>query len=243
MSYLINKQNQHIAYKKIIGKKPGIVFIHGYNSDMNGEKAIYIEKYAKSKKLSFIRFDCRGHGKSFGKLEEFVISDWKRDLLNIIDQQSEGPQILIGSSMGGWLMMLAAKLRNSRIVGLIGLAAAPDFTLDLYRDLSKKKQIELSKKGIIKIKKWNYNYIFTKKFFADGKKNLVINKNFKFKKKIILLHGSKDDIVSLNVSNKILKKISNKNIQIRILKNSDHKLSKKNDLKNIKNAIDYMIEK
>ena len=103
MSFLINKENQKIVYKKIIGKKPGIIFIHGLNSDMSGNKAINIEKYAKQNKLSFIRFDCRGHGKSFGKIEDFTISDWKDDLLNIIDKIAEGPQILVGSSMGGGL--------------------------------------------------------------------------------------------------------------------------------------------
>ena len=102
MSYLINKKNQKIAYKKIKGKSPGIIFIHGLNSDMNGLKAQSIEKYAKKNRLSFIRFDCRGHGKSYGKFEDFTISEWKEDVINIIDNLTAGPQILVGSSMGGW---------------------------------------------------------------------------------------------------------------------------------------------
>ena len=101
MSYFINKKNQKIAYKRIKGKSPGIVFIHGLNSNMEGKKAIFIEKYAKINKLSFIRFDCRGHGKSSGNFEDFTISDWKKDLFDIIDNLTKGPQILIGSSMGG----------------------------------------------------------------------------------------------------------------------------------------------
>jgi len=242
MSFLINKQKQHIAYTKIKGKKPGIIFIHGYNSNMQGEKAKHIEKYAKLKKLEFIKFDCRGHGKSFGNLEDFVISDWKNDLLNIIDKVTSGPQIIIGSSMGGWLAFLLGKLRPTKIIGLIGLAAAPDFTKNLYKELPKKNRIEISKKGITKIKKWGFKYIFKKNFFIDGKKNFIINKNYSFKKPIILLHGSKDDVVSIKSAKKILNNISNNKIQLRILKNSDHRLSKKSDLKNITNAINYMVD-
>ena len=241
MSFLINKENQKIVYKKIIGKKPGIIFIHGLNSDMSGNKAINIEKYAKQNKLSFIRFDCRGHGKSFGKIEDFTISDWKDDLLNIIDKIAEGPQILVVSSMGGWLMMIVSQLRGSRIIGLVGLAAAPDFTSDLFEKLPKKNQIQVKEKGITKLKKWGFNYIFKKKFFTDGKKNFVKNKKFKFRKPIILIHGSNDDVVSETVPQNFLEKTSGTNIQLRILKNSNHRLSTLKDLKNIKNALDYII--
>jgi len=143
MSYLINKKNQKIAYKMIKGKSPGIIFIHGLNSDMNGLKAQSIEKYAKKNRLSFIRFDCRGHGKSYGKFEDFTISEWKEDLINIIDNLTTGPQILIGSSMGGWLMTLTAKARTGRIIGLIGLAAAIDFGKNFYNNLNKKNKNEL----------------------------------------------------------------------------------------------------
>ena len=108
MSFYKNKQNHKIAYKSSKGRGLGIIFIHGLNSDMNGIKALAVEKYARKNNLNFIRFDCRGHGKSQGKFEEFTISDWKRDLLDIIDHVARGPQILMGSSMGGWLMMHAS---------------------------------------------------------------------------------------------------------------------------------------
>ena len=208
---------------------------------MNGKKAIQVQKFARSHGHNFIRFDCRGHGKSFGKIEDFTISDWKDDLLNIIDKIAEGPQILVGSSMGGWLMMIASQLRGSRIIGLVGLAAAPDFTSDLFEKLPKKNQIQVKEKGITKLKKWGFNYIFKKKFFTDGKKNFVKNKKFKFRKPIILIHGSNDDVVSETVPQNFLEKTSGTNIQLRILKNSNHRLSTLKDLKNIKNALDYII--
>ena len=121
MRFYKNKQNHKIAYKSLKGRRLGIIFIHGLLSDMNGGKALDLERYARKNKLNFVRFDCRGHGKSEGKFEDFTMSDWKKDLLDIIDNVAKGPQILIGSSMGGWLMMLAAKARPQRIQGLIGM--------------------------------------------------------------------------------------------------------------------------
>ena len=242
MAYYINNLNQKIAYKYTKGRTPGIIFVHGLNSNMQGLKALSIEKYAKKNKLSFLRFDCRGHGKSYGKFENFTISDWKKDLLDVLDNITTGPQIIIGSSMGGWLMMLAAKSRKSRIAGLIGLAPAADFTTYLFNELPKRVRKEINTKGISKLKKWDYNYTFTKKFFQEGKKNLVLKNNFFFKKPVILIHGLKDKDVSPKISQKILTIISSSQVQIRYLKNSGHRLSNKNELKLINNAIDNILD-
>ena len=240
MSYFINKFNQKIAYKYFKGKSPGIIFIHGLTSDMEGKKALTIQKYARKKRLSFLRFDCRGHGKSYGDFHNFTIEDWKVDLLDMIDNIAKGPQILIGSSLGGWLMMLAAKSRKSKIAGLIGLAPAADATIYLMNELPKKVKNEIQKKGISKFKKWNI--FLTKKFFQEGSKNLVLKNNFSFNKPVILIHGLEDKDVSPEISQKIMKKTSSNKVQIRYLKNSGHRLSTKNDLKTILNAIDNMLE-
>ena len=176
MPYFINKLKQRIAYKTVKGRGPGIIFIHGLNSDMNGEKALTVEKYARKNKLNFVRFDCRGHGNSDGKFEDFTISDWKKDLVNVIDNLTRGPQILIGSSMGGWVMMLAARARPSRIKGMIGLAAAPDFGDNLYNNLTIKNKREIKNKGIIKYSSFGFSYFIRKNFFIDARKNKVLNK-------------------------------------------------------------------
>ena len=238
MSYFINKKNQKIAYKRIKGKSPGIVFIHGLNSDMEGKKAIFIEKYAKKNKLSFIRFDCRGHGKSSGNFEDFTISDWKKDLFDIIDNLTKGPQILIGSSMGGWLMLLAAKSKKRKISALIGLAAAADFGKDLFNSLSIKNKQDIKTKGITKYTYKGFAYYLTKEFFIHCTKNKILNKKINFKKPVILIHGNKDNIVKDTMPIKIMKKLSSKNVQIKFLKSSDHSLSSSDDLKNIKNSLD-----
>ena len=238
MSYLINNKNQKIAYRITKKKSPGIIFIHGLNSDMNGLKAKSIAKYAQKNNLSFICFDCRGHGKSFGKFEDFTISDWKEDLINIIDNVSTGPQILIGSSMGGWLMTLAAKARPKRIVGLIGLAAAIDFGNNLYNHLTKKNKTEIKKNGITKYSSYGFSYFLKYKFFIDAKKNNILTKPFKYKKPLILIHGLKDDVVNDSIPKKIMNITSGDNVQIIYLKSSDHRLSKLQDLITINKAID-----
>ena len=240
MSFYKNKQNHKIAYKSLKGRGLGIIFIHGLNSDMNGAKALTVEKYARKNNLNFIRFDCRGHGKSHGRFEEFTISDWRKDLLNIIDYVARGPQILIGSSMGGWLMMLAAKARPQRIKGMIGLAAAPDFGKDLYNSLNKKNKKEISTKGITKYTSYGFSYYLTKKFFIEAEKNRVLNNSFRFTKPLVLIHGLKDNVVKEDVPRKILKKITGKNVNIIYLKESDHRLSSDTDLKVIINSISYI---
>ena len=242
MSYFINKKNQKIAYKRIKGKSPGIVFIHGLNSDMEGKKAIFVEKYAKKNKLSFIRFDCRGHGKSSGNFEDFTISDWKKDLFDIIDNLTKGPQILIGSSMGGWLMLLAAKSKKRKISALIGLAAAADFGKDLFNSLSIKNKKDIKTKGITKYTYKGFAYYLTKEFFIHCTKNKILNKKINFKKPVILIHGNKDNIVKDTMPIKIMKKLSSKNVQIKFLKSSDHSLSSSADLINIKNSLDNIRE-
>ena len=242
MRFYKNKQNHKIAYKSLKGRRLGVIFIHGLNSDMNGGKALAIEQYAKKNKLNFIRFDCRGHGSSEGKFEEFTISDWRKDLLDIIDNVAKGPQILIGSSMGGWLMMLAAKARPQRIKGLIGLAAAPDFGKDLYKVLNKKNKKEISTKGITKYTSYGFSYYLTKKFFIEAEKNRVLKKPFRFSKPMVLIHGLKDNVVKEDVPRNILKKVTGKNVNIIYLKESDHRLSSLTDLTIIKESIDYLRE-
>ena len=240
MLFYKNKQNHKIAYRSLEGRGLGIIFIHGLNSEMNGLKALTVEKYARKNNLKFIRFDCRGHGNSEGEFEEFTISDWRKDLLDIIDNVAIGPQILIGSSMGGWLMMLAAKARPQRIKGMIGLAAAPDFGKDLYSALNKKNKKEINTKGITKYSSYGFSYYLTKKFFIEAEKNRVLKKPFRYTKPLVLIHGLKDDIVKEDVPRKILKKTTGKNVNIFYLKESDHRLSSDTDLKLIIHSIDYI---
>lgn len=241
MAYLKTNYNQKIAFKANKGKSPTIIFIHGLNSDMEGLKSINLHKFTKKNNLNYVRFDCRGHGKSFGKFEEFTITDWKNDLINVIDNLTKGPIILVGSSMGGWLMFLAAKARSKRIIGLIGLAAAVDFGNDLFKNLTKKNKNELNKNKITQYKSYGFSYPLTKKFFIEANKNNILTKTFKFSKPIILIHGMKDKVVNIEMPKKILNCIKSENSQIIYLQSSDHRLSKKEDLVIINSAINNIL--
>ena len=243
MPYFINKKKEKIHYKSLKGKSPGIIFIHGLNSDMNGLKALSVAKYAMKHKLRFIRFECRGHGKSTGKFEDFTISDWKKDLIDVIDNIAKGPQILVGSSMGGWLMFLAAKARPARVAGMVGLAAAPDYIDGFYNGLSNKKKEEMNKKGFIRYSSYGFSYLVKKKYIIDGRKNKILNKEFRWNKPLILIQGLKDKVVKPDVPEKIVKKIKGSQIQIKLLKNSDHRLSEPFDLKIINQSITSAINK
>ena len=243
MPYFINKKKERICYKTFKGGNPGIIFIHGLNSNMSGQKALSIQRFARKNKLNFISFECRGHGKSDGKLEDFTISDWKDDLLDIIDDLAKGPQILVGSSMGGWLMFLAAKARPKRVAGMVGLAAAPDYIDEFYKNLPLKKKQEINKKGVIKYSSYGFSYLIKKKYIVEGKKNKILNKEFKWNKPLILIQGLKDNVVTPDVPEKIIKKIKGNQIQIKLLKNSDHRLSDSFDLKVINESLESIIKK
>src|ERR1700675_1498312 len=128
---LARPQGATIAYRRLLGAAPGIVFLGGFRSDMTGTKALFLEDYCRRRGQAFVRFDYFGHGASSGDVAQGTIGRWREDAIAIIDSLTTGPQILVGSSMGGWAMLLAALARPGRIAGLVGIAGAPDFTEEL----------------------------------------------------------------------------------------------------------------
>tara|TARA_B100001057_G_scaffold184702_1_gene185434 strand:- start:585 stop:1031 length:447 start_codon:yes stop_codon:yes gene_type:complete len=139
-------------------------------------------------------------------------------------------------------MFLAAKARPTRIVGLVGLAAAPDYIDEFYRKLPLKKKQEMNKKGIIKYSSYGFSYLIKKKYIFDGRKNKILNKEFKWNKPLILIQGLKDSVVTPDVPEKIVKKVKGNQIQIKLLKNSDHRLSEPFDLTIINESIQSIIK-
>ena len=242
--YIKTNYNQTIAYNKIEGKKTGIIFLSGFNSDMTGQKALEIEDWAKKNDHSYLRFDYTGHGKSSGNFDKLVFSDWLRDSSFVIENLTSGPQILIGSSMGGWIMLSLVKKQKYKIQSIIGLASAPDFPKKLIwnnlnyiqkRTLIKNKKITLSK--IYDGEKYNYNITYD--FIKDALSNLVMNSKIFFKGKVLLYHGMKDEDVPYQTSIDISKNIQGtKNIQVILEKNGEHRLSEKNEIKCIKKLIE-----
>ncbi|MBN8827278.1 MAG: alpha/beta hydrolase [Sphingobacteriia bacterium] len=243
--------NNFIAYKSEFSKLkrnlPGIIFVHGFRSDMNGDKVIAVESYAKKHDLSFIKFDCRNHGESSGDKNEGSISTWLEDLNSVITNLTlkDQKQILIGSSMGGWLILLAALKNPEKIHGLLGLASAPDFTKDLMWDkLSTSEQTQLLEQGSLKLKAdWcTSEYLVTKELIEDAKQHLLLHKpSINIDYPIRLLHGMNDTDVPFDTSITLAKKLLSKRIKLSLIKDGDHRLSRTQDIDLLLKELDELL--
>lgn len=237
-----------IAYSKVIPKTgkeiPGIIFLGGFRSDMTGTKAQFLENWALKNELPFIRFDYSGHGKSEGKFTDGCISDWKEDALSVLDELSSGPQILVGSSMGGWIALLLAKERSKRIKGLVGIASAPDFTEDtIWQNLDKASKEKLIKMGQIELPS-SYSeepLIITKKLIEDGRKNLILTEHLTLNCPIRLLQGMQDPDVHFSQAIDLSQSLGDNDIQLKFVKRGDHSFSSDECLCLIIEAINSLI--
>ena len=243
MNKIYHRSGKYITYSVQSGKSPYVVFLHGLMSDMNGNKAVAIEKFLKSLGNGYIRFNCRGHGESEGNFPDFGIDDWADDASLIINELTTEPVILVGSSMGGWSMLLNAVKHPELIIGLIGIAAAPDFTEDMLSKLSKNKQNVLYSEGFIELPS-EYSdkpYVISKKLIDSGKNNLLLNSSIPIKCPVHLFHGGNDEDVPLENSLKLIRKIESENVKLTFVKDANHQFSRESDLKLIFSAIDDMI--
>ena len=242
MTKFINRLNNiTIAYNQLTGKNEGIVFLSGFNSDMQGKKALYIEKWAKENNHSFLRFDYSGHGQSSGTIDTTCFSDWYRDAEYLINELTKDKQILIGSSMGAWIMLMLAKRIPQKISAIIGLAPAPDFPKLLIWD----KMTGDEKRKLIKNRKISINYEdgskndFSYTLLKDSFKNLTLSESIYFNGPVYLYHGMADNSVPYDLSLKIVNTIKTTNeIKLLLEKDAGHRLSEINQLKNITNIIE-----
>ena len=188
-----------------------IVFLHGFMSDIEGDKPKNFLKYCKKKKLGFLAIEYSGHGKSSGKFTKCNISRWTEDVRLMIQKiVKKNNFILIGSSMGSWLSINQFKYFKNQIKGFLGIGSGPEFLEHLmWKKFSKKIKREIFKKGIYNLKHGEYEYPITYQLIKDGKKNKVLHKKYKLKIPITMVHGSKDEVVPVNYSRKILKIFKN----------------------------------
>ncbi len=238
MQMIEGPQGHQLAYfytpaKPEAAGKPGLVFMGGFRSDMRGTKAQALEALCQQTGQSFLRFDYSGHGDSQGDFADGSITDWAGDAIFMIDEVTHGPQILVGSSMGGWIMLLAAMARPQRIAGLVGIAAAPDFTEKLmwaeFDDATKK---EIMDKGHI-MQDTPYDdepYMITKRLIEDGRENLLLDDKLEMDVPIRLLQGMQDPDVPWPTAFNILETVSSGDVQINLIKDGDHRLSRPQDI-------------
>ena len=235
--YFLTSKKRKIRYLFINKKNPiTLVFFHGFMSDMTGKKPTAIQKFCKKNKLGFIKFEYSGHGKSSGEFTEGNISKWTDDAKQLIKAKIHKKKkiIFIGSSMGSWIALNLFQIFRKQIICFIGIASAPEFLEKLiWNKLSKKIRKIILKEKIYYIKKDKYTYPITKQLILNGKKNRVLNNKINLPIHITLFHGQKDKIVPLSLSKKILKICKNSKNKLIKIKNGDHSLSKKSDLRKI----------
>ena len=212
-----------------------IVFLHGFMSNIEGEKPKAIFKYAKKNKLGFLALEYSGHGKSSGKFTNGNISKWSKDVGVLIKKiVKKNNFILVGSSMGAWLSLNQFKSFKKQIKGFLGIGSAPEFLEYLiWKKFTKKMKKEIIKKGIINLKHGHYEYPITHQLIKDGRENKIFNKKIKSQINVTAIHGSKDEVVPQSYSKKVLKIFSKAKKKLVIVKNGDHSLSNKQGLKRI----------
>jgi len=235
IKYLFSKQNSQIT----------VVFFHGFMSDMIGAKPTAIKKFCRKYKLNFLKFEYSGHGKSTGNFTEGNISKWTREARLLIKSKIKKNKklIFIGSSMGSWIALNLFPYFKKQLKGFIGIASAPEFLEELmWKKFDRKiKKIILTKK-IYQLEHGDYTYPITKQLIFDGKKNKILASKVNLKIPVVLFHGTKDDVVPISFSNKILKICKNSKKKLIKIKNGDHSLSRKSDLKKICKELSLIIK-
>jgi pimeloyl-ACP methyl ester carboxylesterase len=241
-----------IAYRRRAGAKnaagtdarPGLMFLGGFMSDMEGTKAQWLEGFAAARGLPSLRFDYSGHGRSEGAFTDGTIGAWLDDALDVFDQLTEGPQVLAGSSMGGWIALLLALRRPERVRGIVGIAAAPDFTEDLiHRELDDAQRATLMRDGILHLAS-EYSetpYPITRQLIEEGRNHLLLDAPIAVSCPLHLVHGRMDSDVPWQTATRIAEKIAHPDVAITFIDDGDHRLSRQQDLARIGAALDDVI--
>ena len=231
-----NKKNKIKYFYNKINSQITVVFFHGFMSDMVGAKPTAIQKFCNKKKLGFLKFEYSGHGKSTGKFINGNISKWSEDAKQLIKAKIKKNKylIFIGSSMGSWVALNIMKNFNKQIKGFIGIASAPEFLERLmWKKFPKKNKNEIINKGFSIIKNGKYEYPITAQLIKDGRKNKILSKKIRSKIKVTMVHGSKDEVVPVSFSRKVLSVFPNAQKKLVVIKNGDHSLSNQIPLKKI----------
>jgi pimeloyl-ACP methyl ester carboxylesterase len=231
---------RRIAYRRTAGEDPGIVFLGGFASDMEGTKAVHLEAWARNQGRDFLRFDYSGHGASSGAFTEGCIGDWADDARAAVEALTQGPQILVGSSMGGWIALLLARSIPERVAGLVGIAAAPDFTEDsLWAGFTDAEKAELAASGRV-IQPSDYSdegYTITQRLIEDGRRNLVLREPLRLPFPARFLQGTDDTDVEPAVALRLLDHAEGPDIRLTLVKGADHRFSGPAELALIEAAI------
>ncbi len=225
--YLTTAQGRRIAYHQLPGDGPGIVFLGGFKSDMEGTKAVHLEAWARRNNRAFLRFDYSGHGQSSEAFTDGSIGDWAEDALAAIGALTAGPQVLVGSSMGGWISLLTARSQPEKVAGLVTIAAAPDFTEDsMWAGFDDAQRAELMEKGQIALpSEYDDPYIITRRLIEEGRSSLVLRDPLPLPFPVRFLQGTADVDVDMSVALRLLDHAQGPDMRLTLVDGADHRFS------------------
>jgi pimeloyl-ACP methyl ester carboxylesterase len=232
-----------LAWSRLPGRGPGVVFLPGFRSDMQGSKAIFLRDYCAARGQAFLRLDYSGHGASDGRFEDGTIGQWAADALAVFDALTDGPQILVGSSMGGWIALLIARERAARLAGLVGIAPAPDFTEALlWPALPAEMRQALTREGIIHLpSQYGEPTPVTRALIEDGKRQSVLSAPIDLPCPVRILQGMADPDVPWRHSLRILETLAQGDARVTLIKDGDHRLSRPEDLRLLAETLDSLL--
>ena len=222
-----------LAYHHSPGARPGIIFLGGFTSDMSGVKATTLERWCRGRGQGFLRFDYSGHGASSGRFADGTIGAWAAEVLAALDQLTEGPQILVGSSMGAWLMLLTALARPERITGLLGLACAADFTEHLlWQRLDPPLRERLRRERVISLPSpYGEPYIIALNLIEEAARHRLLDRpELPIRCPVRLIHGMRDADVPWEISVQVAERLVSSDVRVMLLKDGEHTLSREQDL-------------
>ncbi|MCB1364532.1 MAG: alpha/beta hydrolase [Rhodobacteraceae bacterium] len=220
-------QGRRLAYHRSAGRGPCIVFLGGLKSDMEGTKALHLEAWARTSGRAFLRFDYSGHGQSGGRFEDGCIGDWHEDTREAVNALTDGPLVVVGSSMGGWQALLLARAMPERIAGMVTIAAAPDFTEDGYwANFTDAQKRRLEEAGQVELPSdYMEPYIVTRKMIEDGRAHLVLRAPLALPFAVRCLQGTADTAVSEAVALRLLEHADCPDMRLTLVKGADHRFS------------------
>lgn len=226
--FLSTPQHRRIAFVQTPGQGPGVVFLGGFKSDMSGTKAVFLQDWADRTGRAFLRLDYSGHGQSSGEFLDGAIGDWFEDALAAVEALTQGPQILVGSSMGGWISLLVARRMPQRIAGFVGIAAAPDFTEDsMWAGFSPQQKADLDAKGRVELPSdyADVPYVITQRLITEGRRHLVLQSPLVLPFPVRLLQGTADTDVPPTVALRLMDHAQSPDLRLTLVKGADHRFS------------------
>ncbi|SLN50933.1 Alpha/beta hydrolase family protein [Roseivivax jejudonensis] len=239
IQHIDGPDGRRLAYAKTDGTGPCTVFLPGYKSDMDGTKAVHLEAWARDRGRAFLRLDYSGHGRSGGRFEDGAIGDWVADAEAVITAATEGPVVLVGSSMGGWVGCLLTR-RLSRVAGFVGIAAAPDFTEDsFWAGFSEVQRRQVMEDGHVALPSdYGEPYIVTRRLIEDGRTHLVMRTPLPMPFPVRLLQGTEDEAVAGDVPLRLLDHIAGDDVRLTLVKGADHRFSTPECLALVERAVE-----